>query len=273
MSQAWSVYVELDSRDVSDDAMDGLHENLAEASPSVGTAPNGNLSVRIFVDTATARQAGETALKTVTAAARTQGITAPVVGFEVLTEDELDRRNDEPAVPDLVGTAEIAEMLGVSRQRASQLIQRDDFPPAVATLKATPVFLRDQVEAFGRRWDGKGSKGGRPPKPVELTGVERDLLAALSIARNAAVHGEAGSGQRRWQRALGAHVADVHRLVPSERGDDALEVSVAPQLVQALQNLARHSLVNVLDVRTDPDGDQSAAVELTPKGERTAATA
>ncbi|WP_418961248.1 hypothetical protein [Streptomyces tritici] len=97
--------MELDSRDVSDDAMDGLHENLAEASPAVGTAPNGNFSVWIFVDTATARQADEAALKAVTAAAPAQGITAPLVGFEVLMEDELDRRNDEPTGPALVGTA------------------------------------------------------------------------------------------------------------------------------------------------------------------------
>ena len=189
MTQAWSIYVELGHRDAPDDLFDDLqnHARLADASPAIGDAPNGNLSVSLLLDAPTARIAVDQAMKTVTAALRDLGVNAPIVGVEAVTEAELERRNAELVIPDLVGIAEIADMLGVSRARAKQLTDRDGFPPAVARLKAGPVYVREQVEAFERRWD---RRGGRPPKPVDLTSAERDLLAALYIARNAIVHGE-----------------------------------------------------------------------------------
>lgn len=58
---------------------------------------------------------------------------------------------------DLVGVAEIAEMLGVSRQRVHQ-IARDDgaFPGPVAKLSAGNVWLRSDIE----RWMGEAGRGG-----------------------------------------------------------------------------------------------------------------
>jgi predicted DNA-binding transcriptional regulator AlpA len=48
----------------------------------------------------------------------------------------------------IVGVAEIAELLGVSRQRVDQLTRRADFPPAVAELASGRLWVRGQVE----RW-------------------------------------------------------------------------------------------------------------------------
>ena len=49
---------------------------------------------------------------------------------------------------DLVGSAEIAAMLGVSRQRVNQLASAPDFPPPVADLSAGRVWTRSSVEAW-----------------------------------------------------------------------------------------------------------------------------
>ncbi|MFE1785624.1 hypothetical protein ACFW9F_24385 [Streptomyces sp. NPDC059506] len=161
MIQAWSAYVELAAPDVPEDTIIDMHEALAEHFASVSQAPNGNLAVQLSVDAGTARKALDAALKAVSEAAKAHGVPATVVGVELLTEEELDRRNATPQVPDLVGTSEIGQMLGVSRQRAVQLAQRDDFPPAVAQLKSGPVFLAEQVRAFESRWT---RASGRPRK-------------------------------------------------------------------------------------------------------------
>lgn len=60
--------------------------------------------------------------------------------------------------PALVGATEIADMLGVSRQRVQQLAARPDFPTPVAALKMGKVWRLDDVEAWA-------SAGGRPLRP------------------------------------------------------------------------------------------------------------
>jgi predicted DNA-binding transcriptional regulator AlpA len=50
----------------------------------------------------------------------------------------------------LIGAAEIAAILGVSRQRVDQLAKADDFPPPVVEIAAGRVWSRDDVEAWAR---------------------------------------------------------------------------------------------------------------------------
>ncbi|HEX7134428.1 MAG TPA: hypothetical protein VF228_17780 [Iamia sp.] len=49
---------------------------------------------------------------------------------------------------DLMGTTEIAELLGVSRQRADQLSRTDGFPDPVAEIAAGRIWLRKDVETW-----------------------------------------------------------------------------------------------------------------------------
>ncbi|TXS50132.1 hypothetical protein [Streptomyces sp. t39] len=277
MPQAWSVEVELATTEVTDDAIDELHDHLADRSPAVGTAPNGNTAVRIFVEAGTARQAVDSALKEVTAAAKAAGISTTVLGVDLVTEEELDRRLAAPSVPDLVGVSEIAEMLNVVRQRAAQLVQRDDFPPAVAHLKSGPVFVRWQVEAFEKRWD---RRAGRPMKRVELTPVERDVLAALSAASRQAqevldprslidldaLSGEGVAGGeliKGWLIGPVAGAADFRHLCAAYPADDT-------EGATALKQLVRKRLVAV-EEESQQDDKVVVELELTSKGERVAA--
>ncbi len=50
----------------------------------------------------------------------------------------------------LAGTAEIAAMLGVSRQRVQQLARSGDFPEPYDVLSGGRVWLRSDVEAWAR---------------------------------------------------------------------------------------------------------------------------
>jgi prophage regulatory protein len=50
----------------------------------------------------------------------------------------------------LVGVREIADMFGVSRQRASQLGSKDDFPTPTAVLASGPIWNRSDVEEWAR---------------------------------------------------------------------------------------------------------------------------
>ncbi|WP_460871842.1 helix-turn-helix transcriptional regulator [Nocardioides pakistanensis] len=51
-------------------------------------------------------------------------------------------------VPALVGTHEIAAMLGVSRQRVLQLAATDGFPAPVARLKAGNIWVKADIEEW-----------------------------------------------------------------------------------------------------------------------------
>jgi predicted DNA-binding transcriptional regulator AlpA len=48
----------------------------------------------------------------------------------------------------LLGVAEIAAMLGLTRQRVNQLIQSDDFPAPEAELSAGRIWARDAIETW-----------------------------------------------------------------------------------------------------------------------------
>ena len=65
--------------------------------------------------------------------------------------------------PKLAGLAEIAELHGVSRQRATQLTRHPDFPKPVARLAMGPVWREAEVIEFR---DTPRKPGRRPKAPA-----------------------------------------------------------------------------------------------------------
>ena len=53
--------------------------------------------------------------------------------------------------PELMGVAEIAELLGVSRQRVHQLSKAPEFPAPIAELSAGAIWEREAVETWARK--------------------------------------------------------------------------------------------------------------------------
>jgi transcriptional regulator with XRE-family HTH domain len=75
---------------------------------------------------------------------------------------------------DLAGLAEVAELLGVSRERVRQLRAEPGFPEPVAELQATPLWRRSDVAT----WDaGRPRRPGRRPEKL-------DDAALADIARS-----------------------------------------------------------------------------------------
>lgn len=107
----------------------------------------------------------------VAAAVATVGAVIPgtVARTEVMTTEEHDHRLAEPAFPELVGITEIAEMLGVSRQRASALQALQTFPAPVAVLASGPIFRRADLSRFESAWDR------RPGRPKLLSRADREV--------------------------------------------------------------------------------------------------
>ena len=66
------------------------------------------------------------------------------------------------APPPIVGSYEIGQMLGVGRQRVTQLTSRRDFPRPYAVLRMGQVWRRSAVEAWARK-HGRLDEPERPP--------------------------------------------------------------------------------------------------------------
>src|SRR3989304_458130 len=91
-----------------------------------------------------------------------------VVSAEVATVEELDRQLQESNFPDLVGIAEVAEILGVTKQRASELSRSRRFPKPIAQITAGPVWDRHAIARFVERWPRR--RTGRPEKAGAVGG-------------------------------------------------------------------------------------------------------
>lgn len=78
---------------------------------------------------------------------------------QVETLDEYEIRAFSPTLPELLGAAEVGELLHVSRQRVHQLSSRPDFPAPVLDLRMGPAWDRVAIEKFERQWS---RSPGRP---------------------------------------------------------------------------------------------------------------
>ncbi len=55
-------------------------------------------------------------------------------------------------VPDLVGVAEAAEIMGWDKRRVITYIDRGHFPDPIAALAGGRIWLREDVEAYAEEW-------------------------------------------------------------------------------------------------------------------------
>lgn len=159
----WSARVELDKA-LSLDQVENLHQAI-DAGVTVDTE-RGRTEVHVTISTGTLRQAADEAIRTVGAATKTASIPAQLIRLEVMTLDDV-----KYIVPDLVGYAGAAEMLGVSRQRVRELdgvvkgtARHPQFPKAVSRPATGPLFDRKQIEEFKAGWQ---RRTGRPPKGTQ----------------------------------------------------------------------------------------------------------
>jgi prophage regulatory protein len=135
--------------------------------------------------------------------------------------------------PFFVGAAEIAELLGVSRQRVDQLTRRPDFPLPIAELVSGRVWVRVVVERWamltGRiertdamsKWDYKVIRWDALVGPSSWQSLEKNLkeYGAEGWRLDRAVTLEVPTQQ--GASVLGSSQANEYAVLVRELSDDA----------------------------------------------------
>lgn len=165
------------------DELELVGEALAEHYAAVGGGST--LEARITVSGETAAEAFARALAVYEEAVeRALGKEIEVVGAEMMTaerlEAELSELDDREV---LLGVAEAAEFLGVSKTRVGNLREQNYFPRPVQELASGPIWRRLDLKRFEQGWGRRsGPKTARTLKEAR-DGLEKGLGEAAEAAR------------------------------------------------------------------------------------------
>lgn len=152
----WHATVRTDHGPFNEATAEAIAEGLPGFSILQHDGDTNTLTVRFDVEAPTLRAATDEALRAV----REVGAGRPVA-VDVKPLADRIRELEHPAAQELIGLAEIAEILGVSKQRAKELADTyPDFPAPIARPAMGPIYLRPSVVAFEQRWPRK--RTGRP---------------------------------------------------------------------------------------------------------------
>ena len=152
----FNVLIETNTDELTDDQFDRVIDSLIEFSPSVGLNPIGQLSIRISIQATSIRQATELSIAFVGDVLNRADINGKMVAINTLTEEEFLRRENIPDEADVVGTAEAAEIMGVSTQRVVQLATRLN----AVKIGKTYAFPRRTVENAAKKQGGNSGTSG-----------------------------------------------------------------------------------------------------------------
>jgi hypothetical protein len=139
---------------------DDLLKLVREAEPAIAYSPVA-LTIDFGVEAEYSGDAFARALELIRPAGRAIRFPFTLERVQIETLEELARRVEEPNVPELIGVSEAADLLGVTKQRISELARNDWFPPPLVDLAAGPVWAKISLEQFRGRW---ARKPGRPRK-------------------------------------------------------------------------------------------------------------
>lgn len=171
----WSVLIETQapegagSLDPEDAGLDMLMSLLEDVSGIVGGGGS-TWSATVTVETDWALPSAEIAHDLVREMASKAGLPDwPTIRIELVEADVLSKEIEKSNFPDIVGSGEVLEILGISKQYLGQLRAAGRFPEPIRELKRTPIWMRPAIEAFNasRRPVGRPSlsvsPGGQSP--------------------------------------------------------------------------------------------------------------
>jgi len=158
--QEWSVAVVVGCS-LTEAEVDAVLDRLSPDAPVVSYSPDG-ANVRLSVVAGTVLGAAKCAESKVRRALADLGVEFSIEGMQVTQAEALADWLDSPVVPALVGVREVAELLGVSKQRASELARSKKFPAPLTTLASGPVWTEGSVRCFAETWS---RRPGRPAAP------------------------------------------------------------------------------------------------------------
>ena len=141
-----------------DTAID-ITEHLASHGAAMSLSRDGKTAgMSLAIDAKTALEAANKAARIVDDALEAD---FKITKLDVRDASTMAQEITTPVIPDLVSYAEIAEIAGVSRQRARQFAAIEGFPKPVVETAAGPLRLKASVEAWVER---RNTKPGRPRK-------------------------------------------------------------------------------------------------------------
>lgn len=164
----WDVTLDLDVdadqplEEIADDLV-----GLLSGTEGVVSIAGSILAVAISIDAADANRAVARATERIRDAFATlrlpSSARARIVGVAAKRADLVAAELDRPTFPEIVGVAEVAELLGVSKQRITELRTSGRLPSPIADLRAGPVWPKAAIERWLEGWE---RKPGRPRKIV-----------------------------------------------------------------------------------------------------------
>jgi hypothetical protein len=76
-------------------------------------------------------------------------------------------------VPDVIGVAEAAEIMGWDKRRVITYIDRGSFPEPLTALASGRIWLRDDVQTFADRWRARRASRNASRKAMAVRAVSR----------------------------------------------------------------------------------------------------
>lgn len=155
--ESWSVLIETEAiageQPVDFDRIEELLDILGPYSPSATYSAN-RYGCRFAVEQPTWLAAVDTAVMLWQEASQKADLPDwPVILFEVTASSALEASLEEPNFPQLLGVGEVARLVGVSKQRVSELARGRNWPRPVVTLSSGPVWLESTIRQFVAQWD------------------------------------------------------------------------------------------------------------------------
>lgn len=133
------------------DALLAIVPELVERDASVSTFETGAIGM-LWVEAPDALAAQDDARQVVKLIAAKTGGFATLV--QVRSIDLVAAEVHRPTLPTLLGSSEVGELLGVSRQRVHQLHrEHPEFPPPLVQVSMGPLWDEAAVEKFAQVWD------------------------------------------------------------------------------------------------------------------------
>ncbi len=180
--EEWSVDIEcvVDPPVVIDDGMiDDILERLHDRGVALAYDQDGghHLSLQFNVEAKDSLAAFQEALRLVLGLPY---LLRPV-GGRIQTVEDLKRELDEPTIPELVGVAEVAAELRISKTRVNELRGSPAFPEPVAHLKSGPVWTRPSLTRFLEGWErrpGRPRKAAATKRPAATPARKRRIVKA-----------------------------------------------------------------------------------------------
>lgn len=136
--------------------LDGLEDRLGH---TVSARVGRGYSVTVWLDHVNAASAAAAAAAELDVETGWGNSTGTLVSVSAQTEADYEAAAASPGIPAIVGAADVAQILGVSRQRVHQLAQTAGFPAPITRIKMGPLWDELAILTFDSRWE---RKPGRP---------------------------------------------------------------------------------------------------------------